>query len=140
MTLQKDFLVPEGHSKPIGNYSPGIAVRVPADARWVFVTGQVATDAAGGVVAPDDAGKQTEVVFDRIRAVLAAAGGELADVVSLTFYLSDLATDFDRVSAVRNEVLAGLSPTSTLVEVARLAETGCRVEISAIAIVPAGRG
>jgi 2-iminobutanoate/2-iminopropanoate deaminase len=128
-------LHPAGHSKPIGSYSAGIAAPLPGAGWLVFVSGQVATDAAGEVLGPGDAGAQAEIVFDRIERVLAAAGGDLRDLVSLVIYLSDVARDFDQVSAVRDRVLGDPPPSSTLVEVARLAEPGCLVEISGVAVV-----
>jgi enamine deaminase RidA (YjgF/YER057c/UK114 family) len=128
-------LLPAGHSKPVGSYSPGIATPLPGAGSLVFVSGQVATDAAGRVLRPGDAGAQAEIVFERIANVLAAAGGGLRDLVSVVIYLSDVARDFERVSAVRNGVLGDPAPASTLVEVAALAEPGCLVEISGVAVV-----
>lgn len=128
-------LVPDGHSKPIGRYSPGLEVEVPAGARLVFVSGQVATDLDGTVLSPEDPAGQTEVVFDRIRAVLRQAGGDLGDLVSLVLYLVDVRRDFAAVSGVRDRTLGDPAPASALVEVARLAEAGCLVEISGVAVV-----
>ncbi len=126
-------LIPRGHSKPVGKYSPGLSV--DGGGRFVFVSGQVATDAHGNVLAPGDAAKQTEVVFDRIAQVLAQADATLADLVSLVIYVVDVRRDFAAVSGVRNRVLADPSPTSALVEVSSLVEDGCLVEISGIAVV-----
>lgn len=131
----RQVLVPPGHSKPVGRYSPGLAVAVPPGARMVFVSGQVATDEVGQVIAPHDAGRQAEVVFQRIDRVLSQAGGQLSDLVSLVLYLTDVGRDFAAVSAVRNRLLGDPPPTSTLVEVARLVESGCVVEISAVAVI-----
>nr|AUV64123.1 enamine deaminase [Streptomyces citricolor]BAV57060.1 hypothetical protein [Streptomyces citricolor] len=128
-------IVPDGHSKPIGLYSPGVALSVSATDRLVFVSGQVATDDQGNVLAPGDAGAQAEIVFERIRQVLNGAGGDLADLVNLVIYVHDVARDFKAVSTVRNRVLSRPAPASTLVEVSRLAEEGCLVEISGIAVV-----
>jgi 2-iminobutanoate/2-iminopropanoate deaminase len=126
-------LVPEGHSKPVGKYSPGIALRPEAAGSLVFVSGQVATDEHGRLLHPGDAGGQAEVVFDRLAAVLAAAGLGLADLVSLTIYVCDLGENFAAVSAVRNARLSEPGPSSAFVGVAALVEDGCLVEISGIA-------
>ncbi|GGM53933.1 enamine deaminase RidA [Longimycelium tulufanense] len=128
-------LVPAGHSKPIGRYSPGVALSLPLAGKLVFVSGQVATDQHGNVLSPGDAGGQTRVVFERIRGVLRAAGGDLPDIVNLVVYVADVKRDFTEISTVRNEMLGEPAPASTLVEVSRLAEEGCLVEISAIAVV-----
>ena len=135
MTSQRSALIPEGHSKPIGRYSPGVRVQVSGDSSLVFVSGQVATDSQGKVLAAGDPGGQARVVFERLAQVLAAAGGSLADLVSVTVYLTDVEADFAAVSAVRNEVLSEPPPASVLVEVSRLAEPGCLVEIAGLAVV-----
>lgn len=128
-------LIPDGHSKPVGRYSPGIAVQ---GGQLVFVSGQVSTDENGTVLKPGDAAGQTEVVFDRIAQVLAAAGATLADLVSLVIYVVDVRRDFPAISGVRNRLLSDPAPSSTLVEVASLVEDGCLVEISGIAVTRNG--
>jgi enamine deaminase RidA (YjgF/YER057c/UK114 family) len=135
VTPVHETVLPPGHSKPIGRYSP--AIRVPiGEGSLVFISGQVATDAAGGLIGGDDPGAQAEAVFDRLREVLASAGGDLRHLVSLVIYLTDM-SDFAAVSAVRNRLLEEPAPSSTLVEVSGLAEPGIRVEISGVAYVPA---
>ncbi|MFM0626833.1 RidA family protein [Paraburkholderia xenovorans] len=136
---ERSAVIPEGHSKPVGRYSPGVSVRTGAAARWVFVSGQVAVDARGSLVGPGDAGRQAIEVFARIEQVLAQARGKLSDLVSLVIYLVNIG-DFPAVSAVRNRVLREPAPSSTLVVVSRLVETGCLVEISGVALItPAER-
>ncbi|HST47199.1 RidA family protein [Jatrophihabitans sp.] len=133
MTWDRIPLVPAGHSKPVGRYSPGIALRSEVAGSLVFVSGQVATDEHGRLLHPGDAAGQAGVVFDRLAAVLAAADLELADLVSLTIYVCDLAANFAAVSAVRNARLSEPGPSSAFVGVAALVEAGCLVEISGIA-------
>lgn len=132
--VKKTVLVPSGHSKPVGAYSPGISVSPSRLNSLVFVTGQVATDKDGNVLCPNDPGGQTRVVFERIAGVLAEAGGGLADLVSLTIYVPDLA-HFPEISKMRDEMVPIPAPSSTLVEVAGLVEKGCLVEISGIAVL-----
>jgi len=129
-----DSLVPKGHSKPIGKYSPGISVTPSSTSRWIFVSGQVAVDADGCVIGIGDAARQATEVFLRIGQVLAQAGGKLSDLVNVVIYLADIG-DFIGVSAVRNKILGDPAPASTLVVVNRLAEADCLVEISGIAVV-----
>ncbi|AOJ06095.1 enamine deaminase RidA [Burkholderia sp. ABCPW 14] len=125
---------PAGHSRPIGKYSPAVSVPIGAGQRLLFISGQVATDADGAVLAPGDAGAQTEAVFERLARILDTAGGDLSALVNVVIYLRDIA-DFPAVSAVRNRVLGTPPPASTLVQVASLAEAGCVVEISGIAVI-----
>jgi 2-iminobutanoate/2-iminopropanoate deaminase len=137
MDVEKRALVSQGQSKPIGRYSPGLALQLLPPARLVFISGQVATDDRGQVLGRGDAGRQAEVVFLRIRHILGLVSGDLADLVSVVIYVVNVERDFAAVSAVRNRVLGTPAPTSTLVEVSRLAEEGCLVEISGIAVVDA---
>jgi 2-iminobutanoate/2-iminopropanoate deaminase len=141
MGVEKRALVSQGQSKPIGRYSPGLALQLPPSARLVFISGQVATDDRGQVLGRRDAGRQAEVVFQRIRQILGLVGGDLADLVSVVIYVVNVERDFTAVSAIRNQMFGDPAPASTLVEVSRLAEEDCLVEISGIAVVnasPAG--
>ncbi|GHJ47529.1 translation initiation inhibitor [Catellatospora sp. TT07R-123] len=105
--------------------------------RWVYVTGQVATDASGATVGADIA-TQAEQVYRNITAVLAEAGAQLGDLVAVTVYLVDRA-DFPAFTAVRDKVFAEVSPpSSTVVFVAGLVVPEHLVEISAVAAVPDG--
>jgi enamine deaminase RidA (YjgF/YER057c/UK114 family) len=133
MSWTRNALIPAGHSKPVGKYSPGIALRSEAAGSLVFLSGQVATDAHGAMLHPGDAGGQAEVVFDRLAAVLDAAGLGLGDLVSLTIYVRDLGSNFDAVSAVRNARLSEPGPSSAFLGVQDLVEDGCLVEISGVA-------
>ena len=141
MTWSRIPLVPAGHSKPVGRYSPGVALRSETAGSLVFLSGQVATDEHGRMLHPGDAGGQAEVVFDRLAAVLEAAGLTLADLVSVTIYVRDLRSHFAAVSAVRDARLSEPGPSSAFIGVLDLVEDGCRVEISGIAAagIAAGR-
>lgn len=132
--MTRTVLVPATHSAPIGAYTPGIAVDA-AGQLVVHLTGQVANDPQGRVVGTGDIRRQTEQVFDNLRAVLAESGGSLADLVAVTIYLTDRAL-FDGFNEVRNRVLAdGTAPTSTVVFVSGLVVPEHLVEISGIAVV-----
>lgn len=132
MLAERTTLIPEGHSRPVGSYSPGIQLPLTPATSLIFVSGQVATDGAGRVLCPDDPAGQTRIVFDRISAVLAQAGGGLEALVAVTIYVADL-SHFAAISGVRNKMLGTRAPASTLVQVAGLVEKGCLVEISGVA-------
>lgn len=54
----------------------------------LFISGQVAADPKGQVLAPGDHGAQTRVIFDRIREIVQMAGGTLDDVIDhLSFFV-----------------------------------------------------
>lgn len=123
---------PPSHSKPIGRYSPAVSVTLEVGDRIIHISGQVATDSIGNVLCRDDPKGQAEVVFERLRETLAAAGASLSDILSVTIFLADRA-HFAAVSGVRNFMFQDHAPASTLV-IAHMMESGCLVEINAVAI------
>ena len=81
--------------------------------------------------------EQAKLIFAKIRHLVEAAGGKMSDVVKVTIFVTDI-TQREKVWRARREVFAGDFPTSTLVQVAALAEPSLRVEIEAIAHIGAG--
>ena len=102
----------------------------------VFVSGQVAHDAQGRLVGKGDMRAQTRQVFENLKVALAAAGSDLAHVVRINSYLTDM-SQLDAHRQVRQEYLAGLPhpPASTLVGVARLVDPDLLLEVEAVAVV-----
>ena len=124
---------PGGHPAPRGAYSPGVQVELAGGTTILFATGQLAVDPDGNVVAPFEAGAQTEYVFQLIGSILAAAGMDISNVVRAQTFLTNMA-DFEKFSAVRNRYFGESRPASTLLEVKGLAREGCCVEIEVTAI------
>ena len=118
---------PAGSDAGDAPYAPGI---VAGD--LVFVSGQVALDDEGRVVAPGDLSGQVECVFQRIRGVLAAAGAGLDDVANCTVFLTR-AEDFAEFNRCWTREFGGHRPTRVTV-VAELVMAGLLVEIQAIAV------
>jgi len=77
---------------------------------------------------------QTRLVLDNLKAVLAADGLTLADVVSTTVYMKDL-NDFGKMNAVYGSYFTSNPPARATVQVARLPRD-VAVEIGAIAVRP----
>lgn len=77
----------------------------------------------------------TRAAFDRLRETVEAAGGTLADIVTMTVFLTDArwGDEFVRVRAEYFE--AGHYPASALITVAGLSLPESRVEIQAIAVL-----
>ncbi|HEX7214620.1 MAG TPA: RidA family protein, partial [Methylomirabilota bacterium] len=76
---------------------------------------------------------QIRQVGENIKAALAAAGATLADIVKTNTYVTDIEEFFKHVD-VRMEYFGAL-PTSTTVEVRKLAHPDLLVEVEAIAVV-----
>ena len=109
----------------IGPYSQ--AVR---SGRQVFLSGQIPLDPATGQLVAGDIAAQTRRVFDNIKAVCAAAGGSLDDIVRIGIYLTNLG-DFAAVNAVMAEFFSAPYPARSTIQVSALPR-GAHVEIDAI--------
>lgn len=88
----------------------------------------------GEVVAPDDAGRQTEVALEIIADALTAAGGSLEDVVRTRIYLTDI-DDHEAVGAAHGAVFGDIKPAATMVAIDELVDPDMRVEIEATAVI-----
>ncbi len=81
--------------------------------------------------------EQATLTMENLKKTIEAAGGSLSDVVSATRYLTDV-SEQDDLNRVWAAYLGGHLPTTTTVEVSRLAtHARCKLEISAIAVVEA---
>ena len=104
-----------------------------ASGPFLFVAGQVPLEDDGSV--SEDAGRQAEVVLDRIAGLLEEHGCGLADVVKVTYFLTDL-DDLEAVRAVIRARLAPPRPAASLVQVVGLVDPRFRVEVEAVAARP----
>jgi 2-iminobutanoate/2-iminopropanoate deaminase len=78
--------------------------------------------------------EQTRQCLRNVEQSLAAAGATMADVVWTTVYTTDI-REFKQIVAARQEFFKDNLPTSTMVEVAHLADPGLMVEIQVIAAI-----
>jgi 2-iminobutanoate/2-iminopropanoate deaminase len=81
---------------------------------------------------------QAKAIFAKIRHLVEAAGGTMADVTTVTIFVTDI-KNREKVWAARREVFTGNFPCSTLVQVAALATPVLKVEINAIAHLGASK-
>ena len=119
---------PPGIAPPAALYVHGL--EAPANARWLFISGQVGVHADGRV--GKDAREQAEIVWANIQAILASAGMSVRDIVKLTTY-SVSPDHLKALRDVRERALAGHKPASTLLIVAGLAQPHWLVEVEAYA-------
>lgn len=116
----------------IGPYSQ--AVRIGST---IYTSGQVALDPATGTLIGAGISEQTQRALENLKAVLAAAGCSLAEVVKSTVFLKDM-NDFAAMNEVYARYLATegtVAPSRSTVQVARLPKDAL-VEIELIAIAP----
>ena len=110
------------------------AIAVPGQPQWLICAGQGAVDEDGTPTEADDMRGQIDRSFDNPEHVLEAAGFNLADVVRLNLYTTDVAALFAAYDRVLDRLSrAGIQPASTLLGVAGLALPGMQIEIDATA-------
>jgi enamine deaminase RidA (YjgF/YER057c/UK114 family) len=135
MAVTRRKIQPEALSKRVigGHvlYSHVVEVRGPG--RMIFVSGQLARDSAGNLVGKGDMRAQLRQVGENVKAALAAAGARLEDIVKTTTYVTDIDELFRHVD-VRMEYFGPALPTSTTVEVRKLAHEDFLVEVEVLAI------
>lgn len=113
----------------VGPYSQAIRA-----GDFVFTAGQVALDPASGDIVGHDVAAQTEQVITNLKAVLTAAGTDLAQVIKTTVFLQSM-NDFAAMNAVYARHFPEPFPARSTVEVGALPRGGL-VEIEVIAMVP----
>ena len=98
----------------------------------LFVSGQIALDGSGSVVAPGNVRGQAEIAFDRIQELVELAGGSMSDVVDVMSFHVD-AREMDEVFDVARAFFPRDYPAWTPVGAASLPAPGLLVSIRAIA-------
>jgi enamine deaminase RidA (YjgF/YER057c/UK114 family) len=122
------YLNPPTIVKPFSRYSQAVAV--PADCRWLYISGQVGATPDGTILQGFEA--QARQCWINIAAVLEADGMSLADLVKVGVF----ATSAEYVvpsRRVRDEVLKDARPASTFLVISALAHPDLLVEIEAVA-------
>lgn len=130
MSTLEHHSAPQGMAPPVG-YSHVVAAR---GGRLIAIAGQVAMDANGELVGPDDPRAQAEQVFRNLDLALAAAGATFADAVKFSIFTTDIGI-LPVVREVRDRhVDTARPPASTAVEVCALFRPGYLLEIEALAV------
>jgi 2-iminobutanoate/2-iminopropanoate deaminase len=93
---------------------------------------------AGATARGDDEYVQAKAIFTKLRHLVEAAGGSMADIVKVTIFVTDI-RQREKVWKARQEFFTGNFPASTLVQVAALATPELKVEIEAVAHIGASR-
>jgi len=122
------FMNPPTVVKPFSRYSQ--AVEAPADARWLYISGQVGAKPDGTILRGFEA--QATQCWQNIIAILAAAGMGVEDLVKVNIFV----TGAEHVAVsrtIRDAALKGAQPASTYLVVAALAHPDLIVEIEAVA-------
>jgi len=117
------------------------AVPEPQPGTWsnCLVVGGIAYLAGMTARGEGDEYAQAKAIFTKIRHLVEAAGGDMADIVKVTIFVTDI-KNREQVWRARREFFSGNFPCSTLVQVAALATPQLKVEINATAHIGASKG
>ncbi len=132
MNNKIESINPKSLRIPTKAYSQGILIPL-GNAELLFVTGQIAQDIDGNVVAPNDAKTQTKLIFSRIEDILQESEMTINNIVKVQIFLTNI-DDSSIVSNIRDEIFKTNRPVSTLVGVSSLVKKECCVEIEVTAV------
>jgi 2-iminobutanoate/2-iminopropanoate deaminase len=118
-------------ARPVANYK--MATRHEGG-QLLYISGQVARDSDGNVVGKGDMHTQARQVFQNLRQVLQAAGGDFKDLMKTTTYITNI-EDFPALAEVRSTVFQGELPASTLIVVKSLFNPDFLIEVEGIAAI-----
>ncbi len=125
-TPAREVIASRAAPAAVGPYSQAIK-----QGNMLFLSGQLPLDVATGQFKGSTIEEHTAQVLENLKAVLAANGMTLADVVSTTVYLKDL-NDFTKMNGVYATYFKDMPPARATIQVARLPRDAS-IEISAIA-------
>ena len=112
----------------IGTYSQAVKVD-----NTVYISGQIPLDPASMEVVGGGIEAEITRVFDNLKAVAAASGGSLADVVKLNIFLTDLG-NFPTVNEIMAQYFEQPYPARAAIGVAALPK-GVGVEMDAVLVI-----
>jgi 2-iminobutanoate/2-iminopropanoate deaminase len=123
----KKIITSKNAPEPIGPYSHAVLAN-----NLLFVSGQVAKNAATGELMIGDIKTEGKQVMENIRAILTEAGMDFTHICKTTIFLKDM-NDFAAVNEVYGSYFSGNYPARETVQVSRL-PLDVNVEISVTAI------
>ncbi len=124
--MEKKIIKTSGAPAPIGPYNQAVKA-----GNLLFISGQIALNAADGTLYQDDIKIETAKVMDNLKAILEAAGLSFTNVVKTSIFLMDMG-QFSAVNEVYATYFSDNFPARETVQVAGLPR-GVNVEISMVA-------
>ena len=115
------------------SYSPAV---ITEGGRIIWLAGHLAAEDENGKSLAGDFDGQVRCVFRKLDATLKEANASLADIVTMTIFIIDVANNTRFVELPKEFFEDGSYPASTLVTVAALNRSELMVEINAVAIMP----
>ncbi|MDD4914849.1 MAG: RidA family protein [Methylococcales bacterium] len=126
--MSKEIISTPLAPQAIGTYSQAVKV-----GDTVYLSGQIPLDPETMEIVSGDIGAHIHQVFNNLKAVAEAAGGDLADIVKLNVFLTDLG-HFVLVNQIMAEYFTEPYPARAAVGVAALPK-GVGVEMDAVMVL-----
>src|SRR5690606_17574594 len=126
--MNKEIISTNDAPAAIGTYSQAVKV-----GDTVYLSGQIPLDPKTMNVVDGPIENQVRRVFDNLRAVARAAGGDLSDIVKLNIYLTDLG-NFAKVNEVMAEYFIEPYTARAAIGVKELPK-GVPVEMDAVLVL-----
>jgi len=125
-------------SPKVAEPAPGLWSNAIRAGDFLFISGMVSRANDGVTIEGKGEYEQAKVIFTKIRNMVEAAGGTMADLVKMTIYVIDISQNKE-VWRARREFFSGDFPASTLVEVRKLGTPEILVEIETMAYLGGGK-
>ena len=132
--MEKTIVNPPDLAPPRG-FNHGI---VTSGGRLLFLAGQDGGDASGRIVAPGDLLAQFEQVLGNLRAVVAAAGGTMQDIVKLNVFVADrdaYRAQLKPLGRIFRDYFGDYYPAMALFEVSKFYQDDALVEMEGVAVI-----
>ena len=126
--MAKTIIQTDNAPQAIGTYSQAVKVD-----NTVYISGQIPLDPASMEVVGGGIEAEITRVFDNLKAVAAASGGGLADVVKLNIFLTDL-SNFPTVNEIMARYFEQPYPARAAIGVSALPK-GVGVEMDAVLVI-----
>jgi len=126
--MKKEIIHTDKAPKAIGTYSQAVRVN-----DTVYLSGQIPLSPETMDLVQGDMEAEIRRVFENLREVAFAAGGDMADLVKLNVFLTDLG-DFPLVNKVMAEYFSEPYPARAAVGVSALPK-GAAVEMDAVMVL-----
>lgn len=121
------ILATDKAASAVGPYSQAVEGN-----NMIFTSGQLPIDMETGEVCTGDIQRETKLCLDSVKAILAAGGATLENVIKATVFVTDIG-DFSAINEVYAEYFTTHKPARSLVEVSKLPK-GANIEIEVIAV------
>ncbi len=126
--MTKTIIETKQAPQAIGTYSQAVKID-----NTVYLSGQIPLVPETMEIVDDDITLQIRQVFDNLKAVAEAAGGNFFDIVKLNVFLTDLSS-FPIVNEIMGEYFESPYPARAAIEVSALPK-GVSVEMDAIMVI-----